>query len=195
VSTIAKELGQPAGTRNRGLRQPPAGSARELADVERLIAHLREPSSVDESWIARNDELWCRVTLRATAEYAKRLVGLARDRLAADLNGLSVGQIKHYLVERAEAARLSARQDGQRSAEVAAIRAQADWLLPRQDAPSEQHVHLHFAAALDAVEARHRAARALAAGFPPLLPLPTQDVVGDGMPDDSHKSVPPQGQT
>jgi hypothetical protein len=150
-------------------RQPPQGSARELADVERMLAQIRDGSLSGESWLPDNMVQWARLELRATYAYATRLESLARDEMVKR-NTLSAEQTAHRLVLDAESVRRRAMDDKQYAAAVSALKAQGDWLLPKQNVTGDQHVHLHFAAELDAVEQRMRAARAIAAGFPALLP-------------------------
>lgn len=153
----------------RGTRHCKPGSAQEAADVEQVLEHVSRGTYEGESWLPDHTVNWCRLNLKTTAGYAIRLEQLVRDEIVKR-NAMSAEQTAARLMIAAEATRVAAMADGQFAAAVSALKAQGDWLLPKQNVTGDQHVHLHFAAELDAVEQRMRAARAIAAGFPALLP-------------------------
>jgi len=169
MSLVTQELELPKGKRLRGFRQPKPDSAQEQGDVLKVMAHVCRELDAGETCLPDHTVAWCRINLRATAHYAERLADLAAKRLGTML-AEELPALKARLVRSAEAIRSKAMESEQYAAAVSALKAQGDWLLPKQNVTGDQHVHLHFAAELDAVEQRMRAARAIAAGFPALLP-------------------------
>jgi hypothetical protein len=196
MSLVTQELELPKGKRLRGLRAAKPDSVMELADVQRVIEHVCRTLDAGETCLADHTIAWCRINLRAYAGYAERLTKLAHDSLAVTI-AEELPVLRARLVRSCEATRQAAHADGQYAAAVSALKAQGDWLLPKQQPTGDQHVHLHFAAELDAVEQRMRAARAIAAGFPPLLPAtpPEQTYIDDAAISaaESHNPLPPQG--
>ena len=185
MTLATREAGLEPGKQLRGHRQPKEGSEVEMADVLRVMEHVCRQLDSGETWLPDHTVAWCRVNLRATAQYAMRLGRLVQEQLVAVM-AESAAALRARLVRSAEAERVAAHNDGQYAAAVSALKAQGDWLLPKQQPTGDQHVHLHFAAELDAVEQRMRAARAIAAGFP-AIPAPTD---GNGVPLSATQDLP-----
>lgn len=196
MSLVTRELELQPGKRLRGLRHCKPDSAAELGDVLKVVEQVCRALDGGETFLPDHTVSWCRIHLRTTAGYALRLAGLAAKHLAVVM-AEDAQAVRARLVRSAEAIRVKAMEADQYSAAVAATRAQGDWLLPKEQPQGDQHVHLHFAAELDAVEQRMRAARAIAAGFPKLLPqVPPEQAYIDAQAisaTESHKPLPPQG--
>lgn len=155
-----------------------------------LMEHVARKLDSGETMLADHTIAWARINLSATYAYAERLARKAQTALASVMEE-SLPALRARLVRSAEGIRTRAEAAEQYSAAIAALRAQGDWLLPKQQPTGDQHVHLHFAAELDAVEARMRAARAIAAGFPPLLATePPEAALLDGGTTDSAGKCP-----